>query len=187
MEGAASFLDSAADQKQMSSYGDKVLPFKRKILNRVRSVMIEDNTKNKETFALQRDSKGNEKENSRGVSPRVSGKMPDLFLNRILENYYYDLVIDDNCDMCFACIGMCPTGALKSNEHESINEETTPLKPPLERGELKRGMLFNASFCNGCGLCSDFCAQSSINIKQGFSGDSPFEERRVKKEKLNEQ
>lgn len=182
MEGAASFLGSAADQKQMQAYGDKVLPFKRRLLNKALSIMIESNTKDNKTSVSQRGTTGNENVIPTQVgiqrkeeldSPIESGNdMVGGLSNKILANYYFDLVVDDNCDMCFACIGMCPTGALKSNEHESINEEHTPLS--------KGGMLFNASFCNGCGLCSDFCMQSSISIKHGFSGN-PFKEKCVKK------
>ncbi|MDP3297570.1 MAG: hypothetical protein Q8N09_08275 [Thermodesulfovibrionia bacterium] len=203
MKGAASFLDSAVDQKQMSAYGDKVLPFKRKLLNRVLSVMIENNTKDKESVIARSVSphlslRGSQSEPKQSQSeiPRFARNDKEKaarndkekgLSNKILANYYFDLVVDDNCDMCFACIGMCPTGALKEphvsdDEHESINKEHTPLNPPLVRGELKGGMLFNASFCNGCGLCSDFCVQSSISIKHGFSGETPFEEKCVKKE-----
>ncbi|MBI5049629.1 MAG: hypothetical protein HZC11_01830 [Nitrospirae bacterium] len=179
MEGAANFLDSAADQKQMSAYGDKVLPFKRRVLNKALSVMIESNTKDNKTSVSQRGTTGNENVIPTQVGIQRKEELDSCFRrndavgglsNKILKNYYYNLVVDDNCDMCFACVGMCPTGALKE-PHVSDDEhgENAP-----------RQLLFNASFCNGCGLCSDFCVQSSISIKRGFS-ENPFEEKCMKK------
>ena len=90
---------------------------------------------------------------------------------QIIENYYYDLIIDDNCDLCFACRGMCPTGAIKEfYGSDDDSEESTPPK-----------LLFNSYRCNGCGLCSDFCMQSSISIKKGFLEGNPFEEKCIRK------
>jgi len=152
MEGAASLLDSAADQNQMSSYGDKVLPLKRRLLNSVLSVMIEKNVPSRED-------RGDEA----------------VLLRKVLNNYYYNLVLDNNCDKCFACAGMCPTGALKGSH---ISDDEQPhLNPPLVRWELKGGLLFDTSFCSGCGLCSDFCSKRSISVKQGFSGTNSFEDK----------
>lgn len=154
MEGAATLLESAADREQTASYGDKVLPLKRRLLNSAVSLMIEQK-----------------------ASSREDGGDEAVLLREILKNYYYNLVLDDNCNKCFACVGMCPTGALK--EQDVSDDGPGDIAP--------RQLLFDASFCNGCGLCSDFCAQSSISIMRGFSVYSPLEERRVKKEKLDEQ
>ncbi len=75
----------------------------------------------------------------------------------ILVNYYYDLSVDKECNHCFACVGMCPTGALKTSCQES-----------------RQGLLFNSSLCNGCGLCANFCKINVIRIKQGLTGKNPF-------------
>ena len=96
----------------------------------------------------------------------------NTFSKQIINSYYYDLVIDDNCNMCMACKGMCPTGALKESY----------VKNDTNKGIMSTELFFNSSLCNGCGLCSDFCMQNSISIKQGFSGSNPFEEKCIRKE-----
>lgn len=133
MERAADVIDNAADQKQAPSYGDKILPFKRRLLNIVITVLIENNN-----------------------SSSREGK---VLFRGILKNYYHNLLFDDNCDKCFACVGMCPTGALKSSQVSS-DEYVEDAPPPK--------LLFDATLCSGCGLCSDFCSKGSISIKQGF-------------------
>lgn len=84
----------------------------------------------------------------------LSGKIKD----KILQNYFYDLMININCDQCFACVGMCPTGSLKS-----------------VREEGKKNLSFNSFLCIGCGLCLSLCRKDAILIKQGISGQNPFE------------
>jgi ferredoxin len=81
----------------------------------------------------------------------------------LLKNYYYTADVKDTCNLCFACIGMCPTGALK-----------------IETKGDDRELFFSTSLCNGCGLCEGFCMSSSVAIKKGFSGDNPFEFNRSK-------
>lgn len=76
----------------------------------------------------------------------------------LLENYYYDVAASEACNNCFACIGMCPTGALK-----------------IEGKGDDRELFFCAALCNGCGLCEDFCRNRHVAVKNGFSGDNPFE------------
>lgn len=82
----------------------------------------------------------------------------DEIYRDLIRNYYYNISANESCNDCFACVGMCPTGALKILTKES---------PP----ELS----FNTSLCIGCGLCEDFCINNAICIEQGFSGLSPFE------------
>lgn len=75
---------------------------------------------------------------------------------KLFQNYYFSVVIDEPCEKCFACIGVCPSGALKIEENGSQEE-----------------VFFNASLCNGCGLCGSFCTKGSITIKS-FQGLNPF-------------
>ncbi|MBI5025209.1 MAG: 4Fe-4S binding protein [Nitrospirae bacterium] len=76
----------------------------------------------------------------------------------LLKNYYYTITVNRSCNGCFACIGMCPTGALKIG---NIGND--------------RGLFFNSSLCSGCGLCENFCTNNSICIERGFSGGDLFE------------
>lgn len=88
---------------------------------------------------------------------RVLEISPEETRKALLKNYYYTVNATDTCNNCFACIGMCPTGALK-----------------IEGQEDDRGLVFSASLCIGCGLCRDFCKSRSVAVKIGFSGDNPF-------------
>jgi ferredoxin len=76
----------------------------------------------------------------------------------ILKNYAFTVKAGPSCNNCFACIGMCPTGALK------IKKDTAGM-----------GLLFNASLCNGCALCRDFCPSGAVFVSAGFSGGNFFE------------
>ena len=89
---------------------------------------------------------------------RAVKTLPDEIQKQLLKNYYYDVNVTETCNNCFACIGMCPTGALK-----------------IENKDDDKELFFGSSLCNGCGLCRDFCMACSVNIEKGFSGDNPFE------------
>ncbi|MEK6653401.1 MAG: hypothetical protein AABY50_10755 [Nitrospirota bacterium] len=91
------------------------------------------------------------------------------FLNRILaykksnnsgllENYYFTVHASEDCDNCFACVGMCPSGALK-----------------VEVTGEGRKLSFSSALCNGCSLCHNFCFRGALRIEKGFSGVNPFE------------
>jgi ferredoxin len=84
--------------------------------------------------------------------------LPGDMRKGVLEHYYYDIKVDETCNDCFACVGVCPTGALKSAEDES---DAT--------------LFFNSSLCSGCGLCGSFCRDNVIRVKKGFSGVLPFQ------------
>ncbi len=84
--------------------------------------------------------------------------LPGYTRERILEQYYYDVRVEEACDNCFACVGMCPTGALKSAEVESDTM-----------------LFFNSSRCSGCDLCGSFCGNDTVQMKKGFSGMFPFQ------------
>lgn len=78
--------------------------------------------------------------------------------NALLRNYYYTVNLTGDCDNCFSCIGMCPTGALK-----------------IDRKDSDQKLMFNSSLCSGCGLCKGFCMNNAILIGKGVSGLYPFE------------
>lgn len=83
---------------------------------------------------------------------------PDENRNTLLASYYYSAYFNENCNNCFACVGMCPTGALKISTKESGPE-----------------LIFSSSLCSGCGLCEGFCMNNAILIKKGFRGYNLFE------------
>jgi len=63
----------------------------------------------------------------------------------IMQEYAFSITADAACNNCFSCVGICPTGALKSR-----------------RDDTGTALLFNSSICCGCGLCRDFCFNNSI-------------------------
>ncbi|BCB96202.1 hypothetical protein JZK55_11240 [Dissulfurispira thermophila] len=99
----------------------------------------------------------------RDLLNRVIGNLPEWNYTGVIDAYYYNLRIDEGCDNCFACVGMCPTGALKIGTKEAGPELT-----------------FNSSLCSGCGLCEGFCMNNAILIERGFRGHNPFEFSSVK-------
>lgn len=80
--------------------------------------------------------------------------------SRLMKGYFYTVSSNEGCNNCFACVGLCPTGALKVSRGDAS---------PTSR------LSFNASLCNGCGLCRDFCFNGALRVEKGFSGKNPFE------------
>jgi NAD-dependent dihydropyrimidine dehydrogenase PreA subunit len=76
----------------------------------------------------------------------------------LLHKYAFTVKAGSSCTNCFACVGMCPTGALK------IKKDAEGL-----------GLLFNSSLCTGCGLCGDFCPAEAVKVSPGFFGNKYFE------------
>lgn len=76
----------------------------------------------------------------------------------ILHNYAFTVKAGPSCTNCFACIGMCPTGALK-----------------IKKDAEGSGLLFNSSLCTGCGLCGEFCPVAAVKVSQGSFGDNYFD------------
>lgn len=93
----------------------------------------------------------------RDLLNRALKVIPEDEHKALLKGYYYLVTVTEDCNNCFACIGMCPTGALKI----AINED-------------RRDLLFSSSPCNGCGLCEGFCINKAVRIEKGFSGEYPF-------------
>lgn len=75
-----------------------------------------------------------------------------------LRTSYYKANVSAACNDCFACVGMCPAGALKTEETEE-----------------GRRLFFGSFLCSGCGLCAEFCMEKALAVKKGFSGDDPCE------------
>jgi ferredoxin len=82
---------------------------------------------------------------------------PEGIRKEVLRSYYFDVTVDGICDHCSACVGVCPTGALKIGQNGS-----------------DRAPYFSTALCSGCGLCERFCRTHSISLQKGFSGDRPF-------------
>jgi len=76
----------------------------------------------------------------------------------MLSNYAFTVQAGPSCTNCSACVGMCPTGALK-----------------VKKDADGAGILFNSSLCNGCALCRDFCREGAAYVSKGFCGDGYFE------------
>ncbi len=55
------------------------------------------------------------------------------------------LEVNDNCNCCPLCKGMCPTGAIK-----------------IERSEQVKKLRLEMLDCSGCGLCVEFCKRGAI-------------------------
>ena len=94
----------------------------------------------------------------RDLLNRALKVLPDGGHKALLKNYYYAVKVTEACDNCFACIGMCPTGAMK-----------------IDRKGPEPKLMFNSSLCSGCGLCEGFCINNAIVIAKGFSGMDPSE------------
>lgn len=75
---------------------------------------------------------------------------------KILGLFGYTLSINENCDCCPLCKGICPTGAIK-----------------IERSS-DQGKSFNFAMldCSGCGLCVEFCKKDALSLTS-YSFDNP--------------
>ncbi|MBU0485682.1 MAG: 4Fe-4S dicluster domain-containing protein [Proteobacteria bacterium] len=67
----------------------------------------------------------------------------------LLREYHYKLTVGESCDLCPACTGMCPTGALKRRRDE----------------EGGRHLEFSSWQCRGCGLCVEFCKKKALTLR----------------------
>ncbi len=91
--------------------------------------------------------------------------LPEEPQRSLLENCYCRVQVDEDCDHCFSCVGMCPTGALK-----------------IEEKEGQRGLFFSTALCNACGLCASFCRKRCMSTEMGFFGGNPFRFTNAKRE-----
>lgn len=72
---------------------------------------------------------------------------------KFLLSYSFSVDADKSCDLCPACTGMCPTGALRR-----------------VKDKQSKMLYFTRSRCNGCGLCSDFCKKNALTVSKGHAG-----------------
>ncbi|MEW5746866.1 MAG: hypothetical protein AB1805_15655 [Nitrospirota bacterium] len=83
---------------------------------------------------------------------RAVGVLPEEHAREVLNAYYYSVLIGDSCTKCFACVGMCPTGALRSAS-----------------GRPGPALIFTSALCSGCGLCEAFCSCGALHVARGFN------------------
>ena len=57
------------------------------------------------------------------------------------------LIINEACNLCPLCKGICPTGAIQ-----------------VEQNEGKKELTFDGTLCSGCGLCVSFCKQNALSL-----------------------
>lgn len=74
---------------------------------------------------------------------------------RLLQSYYFNVTASEKCDLCPACTGMCPSGALKRRQD----------------AEGKR-LEFTSYRCSGCNLCTHFCKKQALTLTPG-TGHNP--------------
>lgn len=76
-----------------------------------------------------------------------------------LAPFVFRLEATDSCNFCRACVGMCPTGALRMPAGEDDGETAT------------RRLTFTAVLCSGCGLCVAFCRRRALILAEGATAD----------------
>lgn len=68
---------------------------------------------------------------------------------RILSLFGNTLSINDDCNCCPLCKGICPTGAIR-----------------IVPTELGKKFEFQTLKCSGCGLCVEFCKKNSLTLQR---------------------
>lgn len=61
--------------------------------------------------------------------------------------FHYNLSVNENCDSCPLCKGICPTGAIT-----------------IQRLEGEKRLQYESYNCSGCGLCVDFCKKDALTL-----------------------
>lgn len=87
---------------------------------------------------------------------RLVTDFPEDKARAVLDRYYFTLRADEACNNCFACVGMCPSGALT-----------------IAEGADGRELRFISALCSGCGLCESFCLTGALVMARGFAGCDP--------------
>ena len=63
---------------------------------------------------------------------------------------FFTLSVNNDCNFCGACAGMCPTGALKNVRENGVKQ-----------------LQFVWANCSGCGLCLEFCRKKALTLVAG--------------------
>jgi len=104
-------------------------------------------------FSLQIDDAGPAVKTSRRIPARVQIKKQLMAkvaskdrqpLSRLIN---HRLIINEACNLCPLCKGICPTGAIQ-----------------VEKSEGKKELTFDGTLCSGCGLCVSFCKQKALSL-----------------------
>lgn len=66
---------------------------------------------------------------------------------KVLSLCGHNLSINEGCDCCPLCKGICPSGAIK-----------------IDRSEQGKRFKFRMLNCSGCGLCVEFCKKNAISL-----------------------
>lgn len=64
--------------------------------------------------------------------------------------FFFTLTVNTECNFCGACVGMCPTGALKNTREDEVKQ-----------------LIFSWAKCSGCGLCLEFCRKKALTLAAG--------------------
>lgn len=66
---------------------------------------------------------------------------------KILALFSHSLSINEDCNCCPMCKGICPTGAIK-----------------IDRSDQGKSLNFETLDCSGCGLCVEFCKNNALSL-----------------------
>lgn len=117
-----------------------------KLRNIVTDISIKKNTLNRKTDV-------DTVQNSRRIPfktqlvQKIHAGVNKDYQKKILNLFSYNLSINEACDCCPLCKGICPTGAIK-----------------IERSEKGKTFNFRMLDCNGCGLCVEFCKKNAVSL-----------------------
>ena len=75
--------------------------------------------------------------------------LDEVSQKKILGLFAHNVSINENCNCCPLCKGICPTGAIKIN-----------------RSTQGKRFQFEMLDCSGCGLCVEFCKKQALALNQ---------------------
>ena len=146
-------LDQLPKLKKKKEYKDEDIDEERRLF--LRSIF--KTTKDLPNIAVKQIlGDGRKPEESRSIAPnpsfkkyrilsKLSGELRDGGLEDRTMDHYFKPHMEKDCKLCGACSTLCPMGALKLEEEESV-------KVLYIRNDL----------CSGCGLCQEVCYHKSI-------------------------
>lgn len=68
----------------------------------------------------------------------------------IAKNFFHTMHVAPSCNLCGACVGVCPSGALH-----------------ISGSETNKALMFHPRNCTGCEACSEICGQASMHLVRG--------------------